>query len=353
MTALQLSLSLMLAAIMFGTPGPLLHARYADSAISADIAYRIAPDKFYNTGPAALSPSIATGTLVYRANGRSHSYDLASILPIHEHRIIFPNSPRDGCGATQALTRRGNYLAIEIIYAEKGCRPDVAFIEISSGTVVEHAELDWTWDHRFDLTQPIFHATKGRVDSIETLHLREVSTDSAAAPVIVYLPWTFRVVHWSDRNGTQRVLAYEVHRTELNGRADPGYDVTPKAGATLFVGHFQTPIFPAYDSTIVRLDAAANARYAALQTPTPPDLERSLIRDEWLTLAGQRASDGDLAGAIRAFAKVVDYDDDPEMRAGDAAMLEACRSQLPIVGRKKLGPLAIGTLFSNGCKPGP
>jgi hypothetical protein len=63
---------------------------FADAAVRAEIRFRIAPDRYYDTGPAAVSPSIAAGTLTFVVAGRKRTYDLATIFPIKDTRILLP-----------------------------------------------------------------------------------------------------------------------------------------------------------------------------------------------------------------------------------------------------------------------
>ncbi len=135
-------LALFLATIAFASPGPIQHKTFADRDVRAEIVYRIAHDRDHDTGEAAASPSVSTGTLTFTANGRRHSYDVANVLPIREHHIDLPERASDRCTATEALTRRDRYLAIESVYAEKGCKAVPVFIDLASGRVAQSADVD-------------------------------------------------------------------------------------------------------------------------------------------------------------------------------------------------------------------
>jgi hypothetical protein len=79
--------------------------------------------------------------------------------------------------------------------------------------------------------------------------------------------------------------------------------------------------------------------------------QRATLRGEWLTVADQRANDGDLPGAVQALERMLDYEDDDEMGRREGDQAAACRAYIPVAAKKHLSNAAIAMLFSNGCKP--
>jgi hypothetical protein len=343
-------LTVFLATIAFGPPGPAQQKTYSDNAVRAQIVYRISHDRQYDTGPAAVSPSISTGTLTFTANGRRRSYDLARILPLHEHRIIFPEKPNQGCGAIETLSRRGRYLIIETIYAEKGCRADATFIDIASGLAARPASLDWTWDHRLDVLPARFAGSTGWIERLDVIRLTQMWPDFSDHPRPNYKPWVFVVLQYMDSSGQMALLSYESLQQRLDGSADNGQSVRPKVGDLIRVGNLDDPNRPFDNSqSVIRLDAAANKQYASLQAPVQPDLARRVQRNEWFSVADARADRGDLDGAVQAFANVVRLEDDPTLVDSETSMLNRCRAFVPDALMRHRDRHAIMTLWANGC----
>jgi hypothetical protein len=138
-----------LAQIVFGPLGASQTRVFRDLVVQAEIRYRIADDKLYGGGAAGPPPSVAAGTLSVVIGGRHRIYDLAAILPLRSRHINLPAGASGECGALQPLTRRFNYLAIEVVVDGGGCVPAAAFIDLKTGQIAQSTVVDHRWHHQF------------------------------------------------------------------------------------------------------------------------------------------------------------------------------------------------------------
>ena len=340
------------ASIAFGPPGPVLHKTFADAVVRAEITYRIAHDRYYDTGPAALSPSISMGTLTFTAMGRRRTYDLATVLPIRKHRILLPDTPDVGCGATEPLSRRGGYLIIESVYGEKGCRANATFVDVSSGLIADEIGIDWTWDHRFDALPARFTGQTESVSRVDRIGLRQMQFDPADNGKHAYAPWNFVVVHWTNSSGRPGLAAFESSPSHIDGSSDPGQSVLPRIGDRIRVGYLVDPNTAlAERQAVIRLGLEANRLYASLQAPVHSNRERVRRRNNWLEIAARRANDGDLVGAVNAGEVMLEFEDDPTFRTGETADLNRCRAFIPIARQRNLSAHAVGLAWAACCVP--
>jgi hypothetical protein len=230
--------------------------------VRAEIRFRIAPDRYYSTGPAAVSPSIASGTLTFVVAGRKRTYDLAKIFPISDTRILLPTGPQDGCGAAEPLSRHGNYLTIEAVVAQKGCAPIAAFVDIATGRVAEDVVLD----------QEPFNGESLRVTSARIVRIAGAGWNGTAS---YPRPWYFAIVDAKDAHKTSRLIAYEA-------RAD-GIGLLPANDSFISVGIVtdRSPAAPVHffgSERVLHLSASAEDRYSSHQSPTPPVSKQTLGR---------------------------------------------------------------------------
>lgn len=315
------------AAILFGPLGPTQRVSFVDGTVYIDVRYRLAQDQ-RATGEGGTGPSIAAGSLTLTSSGRRQVYDIADVLPIHEHHVILPNDPRVGCGTTQMLTRRAGYAVVESIWAEKGCRPATTFIELATGRIAESVDLDHRWDHRFDVTPAHFPATLLRVNRINRITLARRDYGGNASTKLV--PWNFAIVHAGDTRNRPRLLAFELSDPHLDGSPDRGVNILPANGDDITVGRLRGGSGAYYypDDRQIRFDRHLDARYAALQPPMPPDRLSVYLHNQWFQIAEDDAEHGSLTRANGALAKAIAYEYrfDPAMYAGDLTTLPRCRA---------------------------
>jgi hypothetical protein len=345
---------LLAAAIAFGPLGPPQQRVFADKTVRAEIVFRIAHDAEYDTGPAAVSPSIVTGSLTLTTGGRTRSYDLASIFPIHEDRVVIPeHPPAGGCGIAEVFAHRGTYLAVEAVLAEKGCAPMVTFIDLLSGQVAENVVLDHSWDHRFDVRPQNFDGRPYVVTRAETIALTAAGFIGVnTAPILS--SWPFVVLHATAANGQKQLFAYcSVCSFPVPA---PGSEGLPAIGSTISAGASRN--LP--DRSVLRhfngeravfLSRSDELRYAALQTPTAPENERAAMRGNWLNEADDDAYSGLFFDAVAALAKMVSYDD-TSYRAAEETDLQRCRALAAVVRSGRMSEKAASATFTNGCVTG-
>lgn len=337
-----------LAAILFGPPGPVQRRVFRDSVVQAEIRYRIAPDRLYDSGPAAVSPSISAGTLSVVVGGQRRTYDLSAILPLREARILLPEGSGD-CGATQPLTRRGNYLAIEVVVAQKGCSVTAAFVDLKTGQVAESAVLDHRWDRRFLAVPEEFSGENLRVTQAELATLTgEEPTGTGKASMAV--PWTFGLIHALDARGATHLVSFPTGGYDPGSAA--GSDVLPKIGSTISVGsivdHGDLALIRQMGTErVIHWTAADDARYAALQSPTPARIEQIVRYNFAFSAADEAARQSRFDDAVRLLAVAVSFGVDPS----SADMLRQCRVLASDVHMGHISAAAAGAEFPNGCLP--
>lgn len=263
---------LLAAAIAFGPLGPPQHRTFSDGAVRATIVFRMAQYLKAANGPAATGPSVAAGTLTVSLGGRRRTYDLASILPIHNALIEIPaRPPYDGCGIAHVFAHAGTYLAIQAILTGKGCAPIAAFLDLASGEVAENVVLDHSWNHRFDSHPSAFAGETLRVTRADRVVLDAVTF--SGLPISTQpAHWPFVIVHTLTATGGPHAIAYCTACSYPAPAA--GSEKLPTVGSRIRVGEFSpssTDVLLMFEAErTVLLSPADEARYDALQTPAPP-----------------------------------------------------------------------------------
>lgn len=333
--------------VEFGPPGPPQTITFADAVASATVTFRVSHDAHSDAG---VSPSISSGSLAVRAFGVSRSYDLATILPIVTSRIVLSKDAEGGCGTATALSRRESYLVVEAVLAQKGCAPFAAFVDLHDGRIAKEAIFDSAWLHRFDVHR--YHALGApiRVVRVERVVPEAARWNADGAPSTP-IAWPFLIVHATDARGAMLVFAVDLgNQVGLDERAG-----TLHAGEAALLGasdigdpYVLVQLFTG--ELFVRPGAAAEARFDALQTPTPDDLQAQIRRNHWFAEASVRAERGDIAGAVDAFATMVSFHGGgSDIDANDAAMLATCRDLVKRVRARALSSGDASAAFSNGC----
>jgi hypothetical protein len=343
------------AGIVFGPLGPVQHIRYADARVRVDVAYRIAPDARFGSGEAAVSPSIATGSVTLVVGGVRRVVDFAALFPIHEHRIILS---REGtCGTGAPVSRQGAYLAVEAVLAEKGCAAVVAVIDLDTGAVLERAALDHPSSHRFDARPQMLVGEPLRVKHAQLLRLPATSFQQLGPPLAV--PWWVVVVRAVDARARPRELAYCALDFCAAGGEELA-DAVPRTGSDIVVGALQNAI-PFTKTTmlgepVVRLSSGDEARFEARQTPVPASVAQNVRRNSWFFVAYEAVAKDDFDAAVAAMEQMVAIDRrgpsaDPSIAAGDERDLAACRALLARLHAGTLTKTAARPLFEAGCAP--
>jgi hypothetical protein len=333
--------------IEFGPPGPPQTIAYDDAVAAASVTFRISHDARYDAGPAGVSPSISSGSLTMRAFGIRRRYDLSTILPITTDRVIL--STKSSCGTATALSRRGGYLVVEAVLAEKGCAPIAVFIDLHDGRVAREAIFDPAWAHRFDVHP--YHASGApfRVARVERVVPEGFRPNSDGA--MSRVAWPFLVVHAMGTRGAMLLFAIDLGNQPNVDEAAVAF----KSGDEVLVGSSdigdpQVLVQFFSGERFVRPEGGAEARFDARETPTPDYLQAQMRRNAWFDEANHRASRGDFVGAVDAFATMVSFHGGgDDIDAHDAAMLATCRN---LVKRVRLGAVSAAVAsgsFSNGC----
>jgi len=337
--------------IDFGPAGPLQTITYEDADARASLAYRIAPDRDDNTGPAAVSPSISSGTLTLVVHGTTRMYDLSEILANHEQRVVLPVDPLGSCGADRPLSRSGDYLVVQSILTGKGCEPMATFIELRTGSVAQPGVYDPRWLHRFDPTPERLSGTDATMIRTEPVTTTRRELESGPGPG-ARRPWRFLIVHVVDATSHDRLLEIDEEPVVATVpiTLSPGSHVL-LAPVTAFADELLFAAGP--ETRIIQPSLADEARYDALQTPTPHGAERAIRRGLWLNWADDAAYRGDFAGAVSALAMMLSYDDNASFAPGEAHMLAQCRRLLARVNAGAISARAAAATYSNGCLPTP
>jgi hypothetical protein len=340
----------LLAAISFGAPGPVQHRDFSDSTVRATMTFRISPDRYLSGGDAGVSPSISSGNLTIAFAGRTRIYDLTQIFPIREERIIEPEAPPAyGCGMTQTLSRRGGYLVIEAVLAQKGCAPLAAFVDLKTGVVAEPLVIDYAWDHRFDARPEHFDGRPFRVRHAETVTLTMADWGSTPPQM---RPWPFVLLDATDEDARAHVFAYCL-ACSFPAPAD-GSESLPTAGSTVLVGMSRNvpdrSVLRYYDGErVLFLGESDELRYDARQTPTPPEIERRVRRNTWFQEADDDAASGRFLDAVRAFATMLTFEDDAALEPSESKTLLRCERLAARVRAGVLSATAASSRFTSGC----
>ncbi len=290
-------------------------------------------------------PRVSGGTVAIAAGPRHYHFNLESVLPIRTIDILLPSSARDGCGATQPLAMRGRYAVIEAVWAEKGCRPTAVFIDVTTGQVADAVDFDHRWNHRFDVVSEPFIAKRIRVDSVDRIVLAQSTLKSTENryQFAGTRPWDFALIHGREENGKRRLLAAEFW-----------HDMLPAVGSDVYVGILRGhPPYSAYypDEHVLRFSAADDARYAALQTPTPEKTARALRREQWFEISAWDVEQGQLSAAVDAMATMLRYEDDARLYRGESDDLRRCRAMVAEVRAGHLSIASARAQWQYGCQP--
>jgi hypothetical protein len=336
--------------IDFGPPGPPQSITFADAVMSATVTFRISHDARYDGGPAGLSPSISSGSLAVHAYGVNRNYDLAAILPILTARIVLSKDAGGGCGTATALSRRGSYLVVEAVLAEKGCAPFAAFVDLRDGRIAQEAIFDPAWVHRFDVHPYRASGVPIRIVRVERVVPEAVQWNGDGTKQMP-VAWPFLIVHATDARGATLVFAIDPgSQVAFDGRTVTFHPGEIALAGTSDIGDADVIVQYFTGQLFIRPGAAAEARFEALQTPTPDNVQAGLRRNHWFDEASARAERGDFPGAVAAFATMVSFHGGgDEIDANDAAMLSACRNLLKRVRSGALSSGAASAAFSNGC----
>jgi hypothetical protein len=327
-----------LAAIAFGPLEPPRQQSFDDGVVRARVTYRIAHDRNNDTGPAAVSPSIAAGSLTLTVGGKTRTIQLSALFPIHDTRIDFSEAPNQGCGVLETFAHRGDYLAVEAIVAEKGCAPIASFIDLETGTVVEDVVLDHSTSHRYDAKPDRFLGTRLVVRRIDRISLCQ-------AP--------FVIVHAADRSGN--LHAFEIDtRPDLTWIPASAMDGLPSIGSTVEVGtvygHENFDVVRLLEGErLLRLDDTDEGRYAE-RFAQPSAVEQRLIRrNHWMLEADQDANDGHLDEAISDFATMLTLEDNPDFHASESRMLATCKRMAERMHAGEIDAKSASATFAFGC----
>jgi len=341
--------------IVFGPLGPVQHLRYADARVRVDVAYRIAPDAKFGSGPAGVGPSIAAGSVTVVVGGVRRVVDLAALFPIREHHIGL--SPDGTCGTGRPLARRGSYLVIEAILGEKGCAALVGLIDLHTGAVLERVALDHPSSHRFDARPEPLVGESMRVEGAQLLSVPANTYQPVGPPQAT--PWWVVAVRAIDSKGLVRELAYCTLEYCAAGGEAPS-DVVPRAGSRITVGSLQHVIpfsgVTMVGERVVQLSRSDEARFEASTTPVPANLAQIARRNSWMMVVDEATQAEDFDAALAGLEHVVAIDRDGSgldltIVDGDRSALVHCRA---LIVRLRAGMVAkkdARVLFASGCVP--
>ena len=321
------------------------HLAYHSGPIVVHVSYQAVADRYGNAG--------LTGGHVTIDNGVRHfTVDLAKLMPITAHHVLLATDVHYGCGAAQPVDVVSDYVVIESIWAEKGCRPAAYFIDANTGAIVETVDLDHRWDHRVDIQPAHFDGQPIRVERVDHIALASETFD-VMAPRRDAGAWRFVIVRGRDATGNLRLYAYEYGKKHISGAVDPGWNVFPTPGSVVEVGPLKGLYVYSYhpNPDVLRLSAADDARYTERQAPTSRHYARALERNQWFMVMDEDAQALQFSQALAALAKVLSLDDDPSIRAGDKATYDDCRAMVAQLQAGKIRATSARTLWeSNGCR---
>ncbi len=324
------------------------HLTYYSRPIAVHVTYQAVADRYGNAG--------ITGGRVTIDNGSRHfTIDLAKLMPITMHHIVMSKDANGACGLLQPLAVSSHYVAVEAVWAEKGCRPSAYFIDADTGAVVETVDLDHRWDHRLDVQPARFDGKPIRVESVDHVALAQAHFGRDGFRIDARVPWYFAIVRGRDTIGAMQLYAYEYGKTHYGRIPDSGWNIFPSQGSVVEVGPLTHIFFTGYhpDPEVLRLSAADDASYSARQEPTSAHDAHALQRNEWFAVMDEDAAAFQFSQALAALAKMVSLDDavDPHTRAGDKAMYEQCRAMVAQWQSGKISAASARTQWSNGCRP--
>lgn len=300
--------ALLLASVLLLSVASAQRSSYSDGSLRVTLRYRMGTVPLGGIG-------IEAGRLILETGSRRYSYNIAQILPISTHHVEIPDGPNDGCGATAALGHRGRYVVIESFWAEKGCRPAAAFIDISSGQIATIVDVDHRFAHANDVVPFRFHGAPIRISSAELVILRAENYNPRNGAKTI--PWNFILIHGVDAARRPRLLAFEA-----------GSEEPPAPGSDVYDGILDDPYGLHYhpDALMLRLSAVADAGYAARQTPPPASHMVTWRRNQWFIISDYDAAHGHFTAALAAYAAMLSSESDPGLKASETAELPACRA---------------------------
>jgi hypothetical protein len=315
--------------------------------IHVNLTYQAAANRYgYTAG-------ITSGRVTIDNGSRHFTIDLAKVVPITTQPIQI--SKDGGCGLLQPLAVSSHYVAVEVVWAEKGCRAAAYFIDANTGAIAETVDLDHRWNYRLDIQPTRFAGEPIRVEGVDHVILAQAHFARDGFHIDARVPWYFAIVRGRDATGTTRLYAYGYAKTHYGWTPDPGWNIFPSPGSVVYVGALRNMFFTGYhpDPEVLRLSAADDASYAARQEPTSVHDAHALQRNEWFTVMDEDAAASQFSQALAALAKMVSLDDavDAHTRAGDEAMYEQCRAMIAQLQAGNISAASARTRWSNGCRP--
>jgi hypothetical protein len=318
----------------------------------------------YQSGPIAVSvnaqavavrdgTAAVTGGQVTIDNGSRHfTIDLAKLMSLATHHIAMLKDANGACGLLQPLAVSSHYVAVEAVWAEKGCRPAAYFIDADSGAIVETVDIDHRWDHQLDVQPARFEGQPIRVEHVDHAMLALAHYDRSGMRIDARLPWYFAIVRGRDSNGNLRLYAYDYGPMKYGTIRDPGWNIFPSPGSIVEVGPLKG-LFPySYhpDPDVLRLSAADDARYAERQEPISPHYARAIQRGQWLDVTENDVQALQFSQALGAFATMLSFEDDQSLYSSEKAMYERCRAMVAQVQAGKMSAASARSLWSKGCR---
>ncbi len=341
------------AAIVFGAPGPEHRVVFHDATVRAEIRYRTADEPLKDHGEDQPPPSIVTGQLTVDAAGRRRTYDLTRLFPTRDVPITMAVSSVDGCGATAPIVHKSHYLALEAIIGEKGCAPIVTMVDLSNGRVAEDVVLDPAWPHRFDAEPESFVGSRAIVTDVQT-----VSLDFQLGSSSPVTAWPIVIVTAKDAVGRTHDVSFDardVTGSSATAATVPG--LLPSVGQPIVLGKIRNRdllvvrYFPT--QRVLHLSDSDNQKFAAAQTPTPPNIATIAKRNALFSLSYAQAEDGRFDAAVGTFQKMLALETDPTLHSGEALILKRCLSLAREVQAGSRTEAQAAALFSkHDCAPG-
>jgi Flp pilus assembly protein TadD len=75
---------------------------------------------------------------------------------------------------------------------------------------------------------------------------------------------------------------------------------------------------------VLHLSDSDNQKFAAAQTPTPPNIAKIAKRNALFSLSYAQAQDGRFGAAVATFQRMLALETDPTLYAGEALILKRC-----------------------------
>jgi hypothetical protein len=250
------------------------------------------------------------------------------------------------------LSRRGDYLAVQAIVAEKGCAAVAAFVNVRTGMPVEEVVLDHATSYRFDAKPIRFRGTSLVVRQIERLSLRAGSLDPTGQPM---RRWPFAIVHAGDARGRPHVFVFD-ELPDLSSIPESAMDDLPEIGSRVRIGDIQGNDDPLRvvrflaGERLLRLDDADESRFASRLALPSPDEEREQRREGWFMAADSDARSGHFDDAVRDLSRMLSFEADPELYRSESATLEVCKRLEARVRAGLTTEVDAGATWQYGCQ---